>query len=618
MTMRLIIDFCAPQAAPSHDTALLLGLAKTLLRERGGHDIRVAVSGRHPADIEVLRQALDGLLDADRFHVYAQPRIDNGSADAWRRHAAATLRTGFLAALAPDAVLGAWQAGIDGTAPALPGVASVDAAALQAAAAAGTNSANSPEGAALWDALATLGAQPAAVASTSASTSAKPTLALVSPLPPEHSGIADYSAELLLELERHYAVELVLTPGVMPEASLQRFVQRDVAYFMRHGAGYDRILYHFGNSNAHKHMFAMLRRHPGTVVLHDFFLSGVLDNMERDGDVPEAFLQALYLSHGYGGLQVEREAGRNAAIWQYPCNKEVLERAAGVIIHSDFSRRLAEQWYGPGSADGWRTIPLLRGQVAPDALDADIAAARQAARERLGIGAGDYVVSSFGMLGATKLNHRLLDAFLASPLAADPRCRLVFVGANDPGPYGIDLQRRIAASGIPERIRITSFVSAAAYQDWLAASDCAVQLRAQTRGETSASVLDCLMHGLPAIVNAHGAARHLRRRRTDGRAGRAARRAGTARRPGPRRPCPRRAPPRAGGGRHALRRGDRSLRPQQRPGAPARAGGRTEPAGQPASARRGGADRDRQHDGGERLAGRAAPAAGGYLGTGAG
>jgi glycosyltransferase involved in cell wall biosynthesis len=512
MTMRLIIDFCAPQAAPSHDTALLLGLAKTLLRERGGHEVMVAVSGRYPADIEVLRLALDDLLAPGGLHVYAQPRIDGGSSagsgDAWRRHAASTLRAGFLAALAPDAVLGAWQAGPDSgagnTAPALPGVAAIDAAALQAD--------DSNDGAPLWRALETLGAPPAAAATAvteSAQAPAKPTLALVSPLPPEHSGIADYSAELLLELERHYAVELVLTPGVVPEASLQRFVQRDVDHFMRHGAGYDRILYHFGNSNAHKHMFAMLRRHPGTVVLHDFFLSGVLDNMERDGDVPEAFLQALYLSHGYGGLQVEREAGRNAAIWQYPCNKEVLERAAGVIIHSDFSRRLAGQWYGPGSADGWRTIPLLRGQVAPDASDADIAATRQAARARLGIGAGDYVVSSFGMLGATKLNHRLLDAFLASPLAADPRCRLVFVGANDPGPYGIDLQRRIAASGIATRIGITSFVSAAAYQDWLAASDCAVQLRAQTRGETSASVLDCLMHGLPAIVNAHGAAADL-------------------------------------------------------------------------------------------------------------
>ncbi len=471
--MRLIIDFRAAQAASSPDTAALLALARTLLRARGEHDVHVTAAGGHPADIEALRHALDGLLAPDRFHVYAQP----GGADPWRRHAADALRAGFLAALAADLVLDTTQA-----------------AGLQA-----------DDAAALWRKLETLRALAVAQA---APAKTRPTLALVSPLPPEHSGIADYSAELLLELERHYAVELVLTPGATPDAALQRFPQRDADYFMRHGASYDRVLYHFGNSNVHKHMFALLRRHPGTVVLHDFFLSGVLDNMERDGDVPEAFLQALYTSHGYTGLRDHREQGRNPTIWQYPCNKEVLDRAAGVIVHSDFSRRLAEQWYGPGSAEGWRTIPLLRGQVAPDA---DAAAARRAARERLGIGAGDYIVSSFGMLGATKLNHRLLDAWLASPLADDPRCRLVFVGANDPGPYGIELSRRIAASAAAGRIRITGFVSAADYQDWLAASDCAVQLRAQTRGETSASVLDGLMHGLPAIVNAHGAAADLPR-----------------------------------------------------------------------------------------------------------
>ncbi|MBQ5950479.1 glycosyltransferase family 4 protein, partial [Massilia sp. ST3] len=465
---------------------MLLALAKTLLRAPGPHAVHVAVSSRHPTDVDVLRHALDGLLPPERFHVYAQP----APSDPWRRHSAAALRSSFLAALAPDAVLCMRQADAD-SAP----LGAIAAAAL-------VQAAGGQDAPALWRAL-ELQAQPAAAPAPAAD---KPTLALVSPLPPEHSGIADYSAELLLELERHYAVELVLTPGATPDPALQRFPQRDTGYFLRHGAAYDRVLYHFGNSNAHKHMFALLRQHPGVVVLHDFFLSGVLDNMERDGDVPEAFLQALYASHGYTGLRAHREQGRNPSIWQYPCNKEVLDRAAGVIVHSDFSRRLAEQWYGPGSAGDWRTIPLLRGQVA---AGADPDAARRAARERLGIAADEYIVSSFGMLGATKLNHRLLDAFLASPLAADPRCRLVFAGANDAGPYGIDLERRIAASPAAGRIRITGFVSAAAYQDWLAASDCAVQLRAQTRGETSASVLDCLMHGLPAIVNAHGASADL-------------------------------------------------------------------------------------------------------------
>jgi len=528
--MRLIIDFHSPHAAPAPDTALLLTTTRALLDARTEHQVHVAVSGRHPLDVDTLRHALEDVLAPEQFHVYAQP----AAGDAWREHAASALRANFLASLAPDAILEMWRG--ETAAVLSPGVARaigigapaallaasreqqlalqeaavilaanpLDAGQLDAIAAPApvlaVDAGNAP---AIWLEL----AQAIDMAASSATVSAsKPRLALVSPLPPEHSGIADYSAELVLELERYYDVELVLTPGATPDASLNRFTQRDAAWFMAHGDDYDRVLYHFGNSNVHKHMFALLARHPGTVVLHDFFLSGVLDNMEREDDAPQAFLQALYASHGYTGLRDHAEHGRNPSIWQYPCNKAVLDGAAGIIIHSDFSRRLAETWYGPGAADGWRTIPLLRGQVAHDA---DPQAARQAARTALGVKDGDYVVSSFGMLGPTKLNHRLLDAFLASPLASDPRCHLVFAGANDPGQYGIDLLRRIQASPAAERIRITGFVSAADYQGWLAASDCAVQLRTQTRGETSASVLDCLMHGLPSIVNAHGGAADL-------------------------------------------------------------------------------------------------------------
>ncbi|RZL90839.1 MAG: hypothetical protein EOP73_29100, partial [Variovorax sp.] len=107
------------------------------------------------------------------------------------------------------------------------------------------------------------------------------------------------------------------------------------------------------------------------------------------------------------------------------------------------------------------------------------------------------------MLGPTKLNKELAAAFLASPLADAPRCTLVFVGENDPGQYGAELAAAIRAAG---RVRITGFADAATYADWLAACDTAVQLRRASRGETSAAVLDCLLYGVPTMVNAHGAA----------------------------------------------------------------------------------------------------------------
>ncbi|SFD85531.1 glycosyltransferase [Massilia yuzhufengensis] len=330
--------------------------------------------------------------------------------------------------------------------------------------------------------------------------SARPKLAYVSPLPPVKSGIADYSAELVPELAKYYDIELVVGQDSVNDARLEGFPLRSADWLRAHAHGFERVLYHVGNSHAHQHMFDLIREVPGIVVLHDFYFSGVLDNLEREGYLPQAFVKALYESHGYTGLLSHRKEGRNPSIWKYPLNKGVLDNAAGVIVHADFSKQLATEWYGPGAADGWQTIPLLRGR--PE--DSSTPRARAAARTRLGLDGDAFLVTTFGMLGRTKLNEELLDAFLASPLARDARCRLVFVGENDPGLYGAGLLRKIAASDAAGRIRIAGFVDAATYADYLAASDCAVQLRASTRGETSASVLDCLLYGIPTIVNAHG------------------------------------------------------------------------------------------------------------------
>jgi glycosyltransferase involved in cell wall biosynthesis len=79
----------------------------------------------------------------------------------------------------------------------------------------------------------------------------------------------------------------------------------------------------------------------------------------------------------------------------------------------------------------------------------------------------------------------------------------VFVGENHGGDYGEALTRCIAGAHAPSAIEITGFASDEVYKAWLAAADVAVQLRTESRGETSAAVFDCLGYGLPLIVNAH-------------------------------------------------------------------------------------------------------------------
>ncbi len=241
----------------------------------------------------------------------------------------------------------------------------------------------------------------------------RPILAYVSPLPPQRSRISDYSADLLPELSCHYNIEVI----VAQQATYDPWINancpiRSVQWFQQNASRYERILYQFGNSPHHSHMFSLLRRYPGVVVLHDFFLSGVLAHKEITRGMPGAWTNALYHSHGYGAL-LDRctESGFTIARERYPCNLEVLQNARGVVVHSDYLENLTRHWYSQQVADGWAVIPPLSTPCG--------AKNRSAARKALGIDEDFFVVCSFGFVDPTKCNDRLIEAWFASRLGRD-------------------------------------------------------------------------------------------------------------------------------------------------------------------------------------------------------
>jgi glycosyltransferase involved in cell wall biosynthesis len=333
--------------------------------------------------------------------------------------------------------------------------------------------------------------------------SRRPKLAFVSPLPPERSGISDYSAELIPELARYYEIEVIVAQATVADPWITaNYPIRNVEWFKTNASTFDRVLYHFGNSSFHQHMFGLLDEAPGVVVLHDFFLSGIISNMDVHGYAPHIWSTHLYQSHGYAALH-ERFAGRKladfaATIDRYPANLAVLKAASGVIVHSEESLRLAQKWFGSDAGKDWAVIPLLR---TPRIIDGD---SKVAARERLGIPPTEIVICSFGKVGQTKLSQRVLKSWLESRIADSPSCRLIFVGENDPTPYGQQLETLAQESIARRRILITGWVDRPTFQDWLTVADLCVQLRTLSRGETSAAVLDCMNYGVATIVNSNG------------------------------------------------------------------------------------------------------------------
>ena len=325
----------------------------------------------------------------------------------------------------------------------------------------------------------------------------RPLLAYFSPMPPTRSGISDYSAELIVALSRHYEIIIVSghsnEKGTLPEGASALI---SVSEFCAEAAYFDRVLYHIGNSHYHCYMFPLMKRIPGVVVLHDFYIGNALKYAEQHGQ-PGVWRKSLYHSHGFRALiELALFETVNNVAFKYPVNLDILEAAEGVIVHSEHSRALARTFYRPEFSQPWAVIPSLR--KLPPPVD------RVAIRARLGFKESDFIVCSFGMLVRTKSPSLTIAAFNAS-LAQDETCHLVFVGELAQDVFGENLRRDIDMSAAGDRIRVTGFVDRDTYQAYLAIADVAVQLRGQSRGETSAAVRDCMGHGVATIVNAHGA-----------------------------------------------------------------------------------------------------------------
>lgn len=337
----------------------------------------------------------------------------------------------------------------------------------------------------------------------------KPTLALISPLPPQQTGIASYSAELLPYLSPFFDLTLVVDQPELDPRLSNAYPCLDPLTFSRQAEEFDYLLYQVGNSLFHAYQFALLPHHPGTVVMHDYYLFDAVWWLEESAMKPAALNQQLYEDHGYHALVDHKEAsyyGRGAE--QYPVNGLATQNAGGIIYHSAYARSLAEQWHKGQMAPTF-IIPHLR--QLPAAFD------KQAVRTALGIKDNEIVIASFGGINPKKLTHLLLDAFMGeieTPANAISRqitspVRLLLVGTQHGGKYGDQLAQWIKRHPEGHRVKITGYVSRDEYEAWLQAADIAVQLRTRSRGETSGAIFDAMGYGVAVIANAHGSSAEL-------------------------------------------------------------------------------------------------------------
>lgn len=303
-------------------------------------------------------------------------------------------------------------------------------------------------------------------------------LAWFSPLPPQRSGIADYSRDLLPFVAGLAEVTLFVSDPAAVTADLRaRFEIRPSSDYPAVCRWFDLPVYHLGNSPFHKHIYEMFCRYPGIAVLHDYVLHHFLADAEWWG----------------GASRYQRELsynGRGAAAGDLalpPLNGRVLDSAVGLIVHSRFAAQKAQ-----------KRNPFLPLAHIPQPMPLQ---AGRSKRGELPFPPDAIIFAGVGLLAAAKQIDMALRAF-ARLARENSRVYYLLVGEALPE---VRPEALAAELGVADRVYYAGYAADLPdFVDWVSTADAIVALRYPTTGETSAAVLRGMAAGKPVMVFNHG------------------------------------------------------------------------------------------------------------------
>jgi glycosyltransferase involved in cell wall biosynthesis len=316
-------------------------------------------------------------------------------------------------------------------------------------------------------------------------------LALVTPWPPQHSGIADYAFDLAKVCSRQQVQLVVYTTEACPSALTGvEIISVDTAWDFSVLAGFDQIIYQLGNNtDFHLWMVPLLQDHPGIIHVHDLVMHHMVAwQTWLQGDT-EAYLDVLERWYGKSGkLAGERALQEEKYLWDsddiaaYPLSEEYLQDARGIMVHSQYALehvrattphipsfqvpQLYDLKARGGASNALRTIVVLGG-VDP--------------QKRL-----DWVIGAVAVLGDRLPENLRVKLRISGNI--DPRCN-----------HLVDQARELTGRGV--QIEFLGRIDEAKFDQEFRNADLCIALRYPTMGETSAIVSKALQYGIPTVVN---------------------------------------------------------------------------------------------------------------------
>jgi len=329
-------------------------------------------------------------------------------------------------------------------------------------------------------------------------------LALLTPWPPQPSGIATCAADFVPALAAAgHAVDVLVDEALVSvtrglegpplPGQVRVLGAHELVWRMARGH-YDLPVYQIGNSWAHGFIWPYLFRYPGLTVMHDARLhharaTTLLSPWKRQADYraefhfnhPDVHPDAAELAiAGFDG----------AYYYQWPMRRAVVEASRLVAAHAPgVVRELAEEFPGRPVTH----ISLGHGQAqTPE----QIAAARRHFRTAHGIPDQALV---FGVLGHIAPERRIAPVVRAFASLRDiaPDARLLLAGGVD---RLLPLDDLLREHAITDRVHVTGRLNDEDFDAAAAAIDVGLNLRWPSAEEMSGPWLRCLAAGTATVI----------------------------------------------------------------------------------------------------------------------
>jgi glycosyltransferase involved in cell wall biosynthesis len=321
---------------------------------------------------------------------------------------------------------------------------------------------------------------------------ARPVLGILSPLPPAHSGVADYTVTTLRPLKAVADLHMfTATPNAKWEdgwASLQ-----PVSVARTSSIQFDATVSVIGNSFHHSEILDYLLERGGACIAHD---ARQIDFYFHERGIPKA----LEVASREMKRPVEQPELTHWLLNQRELPilflSELAQAAQPLLVHSATTATEIERLYG--KAPG--LLPFA--QYRPPVYERLSKSQRDKTRDDLKIEPGRIIIATFGIVSPDKAPMELIWA-LHMLRSWGVNAELVLCGLANPDMLR-DLTPIIDRLCLGEFVRIFDTpIDDKTYDDYLVAADIGVQLRTYFMGGLSGALNDCIAAALPTISNAH-------------------------------------------------------------------------------------------------------------------